>query len=617
MIHVRFDFDEIWLVDFEFQQPPGGLPKPICLVAKELRSGRLIRVWEDELLQMKVPPYSIGAKALFVGFYLIAEMGCHLTLGWAMPKNLVDLHVEFRNGTNGLTLPAGTSLLGALAYLGLPGIESAEKESMRDLAMRGGPWTMEEKKVLLDYCQSDVEANERLFLKMEDSFDYPRALLRGRYMAASAGIERVGVPIDTEALGVLKENWEAIQEKLIQRLDAEFQVFDGRTFKADRWATYCARHNIPWPIHPSGTLKLDDDTFRKMCRAHPEINPIRELRFALSQLRLSDLTVGSDGRNRTMLSPFRSKTGRNQPSNSKGIFGPSVWLRGLICPPEGFGIAYVDWSQQEFGIAAALSGDTAMMEAYTSGDPYLMLGKLARVIPPDGTKQTHAAERELFKAVTLAVQYGMGPESLAFRIGKPVIVARDLLRMHREAYKTFWAWSDTSLDRAMLSGVIRTVFGWTLHIDDKTNPRTIRNFPMQSNGAEMLRLACCFMVESGIRLCWPIHDAVLVEAPLDQLDETVERAQKLMSDASAAVLGGFRLRSDAKIVRYPDRYSDPRGEKMWATVWGLIQELRGTQPVRSCTGGCALVHGTRAAAHTCYMSFFYLLVFLLKNLWTA
>jgi DNA polymerase I len=66
---------------------------------------------------------------------------------------------------------------------------------------------------------------------------------------------------------------------------------------------------------------------------------MRELRSALSELRLNDLAVGRDGRNRTLLSAFRSGTGRNQPSNAKFIFGPSVWLRGLIQPPPGHGIA--------------------------------------------------------------------------------------------------------------------------------------------------------------------------------------------------------------------------------------------------------------------------------------
>ena len=131
---------------------------------------------------------------------------------------------------------------------------------------------------------------------------------------------------------------------------------------------------ILWPRRENGGLALDDDTFRQMAKSYPAVSPLRELRSSLSEMRLNDLAVGCDGRNRTILSAFRSRTGRNQPSNSRFIFGPSVWLRGLIKPPPGYGVAYVDWSQQEFGIAAALSKDGNMIAAYMSGDPYLAFG---------------------------------------------------------------------------------------------------------------------------------------------------------------------------------------------------------------------------------------------------
>ena len=146
---------------------------------------------------------------------------------------------------------------------------------------------------------------------------------------------------------------------------------------------------------------------------------MRELRSALSEMRLSDLAVGSDGRNRTILSAFQSRTGRCQPSNTKYIFGPSVWLRGLIQPSEGWGVAYLDWCQQEHGIAAALSGDAAMQAAYASGDPYLEFAKQAGAVPTGATKKTHNTERELFKQCVLAVGYGMESKSLAQRIGQP------------------------------------------------------------------------------------------------------------------------------------------------------------------------------------------------------
>ena len=124
------------------------------------------------------------------------------------------------------------------------------------------------------------------------------------------------------------------------------------------------RSRIPWPVLPSGSLCLDKATFREMAKAYSIISPLRELRHALSDMRQIGLTVGDDGRNRTGLWAFGSKTGRNQPSNAKFIFGPSVWLRGLIKPPPGHAIAYIDWSSQEVAIAAALSGDEAMMEDY-------------------------------------------------------------------------------------------------------------------------------------------------------------------------------------------------------------------------------------------------------------
>jgi DNA polymerase I-like protein with 3'-5' exonuclease and polymerase domains len=274
-----------------------------------------------------------------------------------------------------------------------------------------------------------------------------------------------------------------------------------------------------------------------------------------------------------MLSVFASKTGRNQPSNSRYIFGPSVWLRGLIKPPPGYGVAYIDWAQQEFGIAAYLSRDPNMIAAYESGDPYLAFAKMAGAVPPSATKQSHPAERELFKACVLAVQYGMGPDALALRIGKPPVVARDLLRAHQETFRVFWKWSDAAVDVAMVTGRLSTVFGWTIHIGTESNPRSLRNYPVQANGAEMLRLACCLATERGIEVCAPVHDAVLICAPLDRLDDDIADMRTAMAEASRAVLGGFELGTDAAAVGYPDRYADKRGTKMWQEVTSLIKQI--------------------------------------------
>jgi DNA polymerase I len=166
----------------------------------------------------------------------------------------------------------------------------------------------------------------------------------------------------------------------------------------------------------------------------------------------------------------------------------------------------------------------------------------------------------------------MGADALAQRIGQPPIRARELLLLHRQTYRVFWAWSDRVVQHAMLTGSLHTVFGWQVQVPAVSNERSLRNFPMQANGAEMLRLACCLGTDEGIAICAPVHDAVLICAPLDRLDEEVKQMQGLMAQASRIVLDGFELGTDAKIVRHPDHYMDERGVVMWERVMKLINE---------------------------------------------
>jgi hypothetical protein len=723
-------YRHVWAVDFEFTAPPGDRPTPICLVARELRTGELVRQWLADGAP-DAPPYGTGPDTLFVAYYASAELGCHLALGWPTPTRILDLFAEFRCVTCGLPVPCGNGLLGALAYHGLDGLATVEKQDMRGLAMRGGPYDASEREALLTYCQSDVDALARLLPPMLPHIDLPRALLRGRYMAAAAKIEWQGVPIDMEALERLRLGWDEIKWRLVTEVDRNCNVFvptgqrvlnpesafgaailaeaaaagvdphrlaeavdsvwaderqaagevfaarkaarratgltarridqwedSGRdsstyphldktarelarihpalgigqgytgeggyedtdyggrlwdqlrqrdetarprhhpdilrravdlvlsspagdadsctrmSFSTARFMEYLVRRDIPWPRLESGDLALDEDTFREMARAYPvEVGPIRELRHALAQLRLNELAVGTDGRNRVLLSAFGGRTSRNQPSNSRFIFGPSVWLRCLIRPGPGRAVSYVDWCQQELAVAAVLSGDAAMQDAYVSGDFYLSFAKMAGAVPADATKESHGAQREQFKAVALGVMYGLSADGLARKLNIPPCHGRELLRMHRETFRRFWQWAEQVETAAMLGGRLQTVFGWKLHTGPGTTSRSVRNFPVQANAAEMLRLACCLATECGIEVCAPVHDALLVEGASDGIEDVVARTQQAMREASELVLPGFPLRTDAKIVRHPDRYTDPRGRYMWERVEGLLAGL--------------------------------------------
>ena len=567
-------FRQVWCVDFEFQEVKSNPPIVHCLVARELFSGKLVRQWvSDRACPCPIP---LDRESLYVAYFAPAELKCHLSLGWPLPFHVLDLYVEFRCLTNGLELPAGKGLLGALSYFGLASITYTEKESMRELAIRGSPFSALEQRELIDYCQGDVDALIALLPHLAEKLHLQQALLRGRYIKAVSRMENHGVPIDTSTLHRLQSNWDSLKGALIHRVNANYGVFEGNTFKRELFAAYLRRKKLAWPTLPSGQLDLKDSTFRQMARVYPSLSPLRELRHSLGKLQLHQLTAGNDRRSRVNLSPFSSKTGRNQPSNSRYIFGSSVWLRGLIRAQPGWGVAYIDWSQQEFGIAGALSGDPAMLQAYHSGDPYLEFAKQAGLVPLGATKQTHPQQRKLCKAAVLAVQYGMGAGSLADSINEPVQMGRELLANHKRTFPVFWKWSQGVQDFALLHLKLWTVFGWNLRVGREANVRSLANFPMQANGAEILRLACIYMVEAGIRVCAPVHDAVLIEAPVEQLTEQICRAQALMAKASRDVLSGFELNTDVEMFSYPERYCDvDRGREFWMMVMEELEKCNG------------------------------------------
>lgn len=564
------DFVEVVLVDFEFTAPPGERPRPVCMVAQELVSGRRHRLFQEELLELPRPPFPIDERTLVVTFYGSAEWSCFLALGWELPAATLDLYVEFGNRTNGRRRPAGRGLLGALMYYGLESLSAAEKGEMRGVAMRGGPFTAAERDALLVYYESDVLALRRLLTAMETDLDVPRGVVRSRFMQVVAQMEFAGIPVDAARLARLKDRWDEIKSGLIRKVDASYGVFEGSTFKMDRFRDWLSVHDIAWPHADNGLPRLDYETFSDMAKIHPAVKPLGDLRHALSQLRWADIPVGSDGRSRLLLSPFASLSSRNQPSNSKFIFGMPAWTRGLVRPAPGFGLAYLDYEQQEYGIAAALSGDEKMMQAYRSGDPYLAFAKEAGAVPAHGTRESHPVERSIYKQVVLAVNYGMGPESLGLRIAKAPAYAKALLDRHRSTYRRYWQWSDSVVTSLQFMGYVETVFGWRLHLGAEVKERTVRNFPVQANGAEMLRLACILAADLGVKIVAPVHDAILIEAPLDDLDVAITVARQAMKEASEVVLDGFQIETDVKVIRAPDRFMETRGEKMWKDVSDLL-----------------------------------------------
>ena len=583
MIELR-DFREIWFHDFEYQSFPGEHVQVHCLVAYELRSGRRIRLWCD---QLETPPYQMDSDCLFVSFNAAAELSAHLSLNWPSPIRILDLAQEFKCLTNGLVLPDGRGLLGAMSFYKLDAISVTEKDEMRDLAMRGGPFTDQEKRNLLAYCEQDVIALPKLLGRMWDKINLPQALHRGRFMRALAMVEWNGTPIDHETLAALRDNWEVIKLDLITDVDRNYGVFQGTSFRLKLFARWLQLHGIRnWPITDVGRLSKSDETFKQMGQAYPQLQPLRELMYTISKMRMEKLAVGHDHYNRTPLWAFSTKTSRNAPKATEYIFGPSVWLRFLIRPEKDWIAEYRDYSAQEFAIAAVLSGDGEMIRSYKTGDPYIHFGQAIDLLPASANKQSHGTERDKLKLCLLGILYGMQSKSLATYSDQSEAAAKRILAGHKRLYKRFWEWSDRILEQALLKGKITAGYGWQFSApwkpakpDKKKRKgipiRTIKNFPVQTTAAEMLRLATCLMIERGVVGCALIHDAVLYRAPADRFERDSAIVKTAMAEASRIILNNkLELRTDGEPIHYPHRYFDKRGAGMWSTVMKVLEKVQ-------------------------------------------
>jgi len=588
-------FAEIWLFDFEFVSLPGEHLDVVCLVAHELRSGRTLRLWRDQLGDR--PPYRTDADVLFVCFVATAECSCHLALGWPMPAKVLDLSPEFRNLTNGVALPddpadkkgkGKKSLLGALRYYGIETVGATYKDAMQKRVLEGWPFTTHEREQILKYCESDVLALKRLLPKMLPSIDLPIALYRSEFSGpVSALMEHRGVPIDMEIFGPLRNRrtWTSIRDAMVPKIDAQYGVYERNaagewSFNEKRFEAYLTREGIGWFRLDSGRLDLKDKTFETLAKAYPQVESLRQVRYVQRKLRKIKLAVGRDGRNRTVLWPFVAKTSRTQPKAAQWIFSPAVWLRGLIKPEPGMAVAYIDYSSMEFMIAAALSDGHClptnnMLEMYRSGDPYSAFAKRVDAMPETAMKADPGIKkiRDRYKVALLAIQYGMSSPALSAKLGVSTFEGHEMLNQHKELFAQYWQWSDDWVQTALQTGEMQTALGWTCRTGiTEFNERSIRNFPVQAAGAEILRVACIMATRHGIRLLAPVHDAVLIEAPIDQIEADVGLMQEIMKRASRVVLGcdaegkPYEIRTDAKIIRYPDRYVDGRGDDIWKFV---------------------------------------------------
>jgi DNA polymerase I-like protein with 3'-5' exonuclease and polymerase domains len=268
------------------------------------------------------------------------------------------------------------------------------------------------------------------------------------------------------------------------------------------------------------------------------------------------------------------------PAEQSPLQGGDVWNQQTRNPPisDFMGIPDfsdfsqpVDFSQQEIAVAAWLSQDSNLINAYNSGDVYLEFAKQAGAVPMDATKKTHERERDLFKSTKLGLQYGMGAEKLRLKLTydcKRTVSLEEtqaLITAHKTVYAEYWNWVYKISKQYKSRVPLVTSDGWVLWTD---NPimTSVRNFHVQAHSASITRQAVVDACKANLKVMSSLHDALYIISQEPTKDLII--LQQILRNATEKILGEncIEIRIDDKILTDSEIWVEKKGQADWSKI---------------------------------------------------
>ena len=242
-----------------------------------------------------------------------------------------------------------------------------------------------------------------------------------------------------------------------------------------------------------------------------------------------DLTVAPTGRlssNSPNLQniPVRTELGRN--------------IRTAFVADKGKELISADYSQFELRIAAALSGDKGMIDAFNSDeDIHIQTAALVMGVAPDKVTKE---DRYASKAVNFGILYGQGPHGLSATSGMDYGTAREFISKYFEVRPKLREYLDNLKKQALEQGYVETLFGRRRPTPDAKSSnfmvreaalRAAVNHPMQGTAADLMKMAMIEVaskLDEDCKLLLQIHDSILLEAPAKKSKAVGEIAKQTM-----------------------------------------------------------------------------------------
>lgn len=417
-------------------------------------------------------------------------------------------------------------------------------------------------------------------------------LRRGKYAAVCGmmNYKSKGIPIDLDLTSHIYHNLETIKRDAMIEANTKmgFEVFQSKykkkndTMRLDMQtlADYISSKDVKLETTQKGNLKFSDEflmNHKDKLKDYIEIKSILKQLEAISFYEQHYKDPEGNAYIRVKSHPFHQKTGRSGHLPSKGhILSMPSWTRFLIVPHAGEVLVQADFKEQEVLIAASLSNDQKMLDAY--GNIYLQTAIDLGFAPVNATKESHYEIRDLFKKITLSVIYGASEYSLAPTLKKYLKLteseanekANYLMAKHLKVYSNFWKFIYNHYNMAKIREYYQCpVSNWVYFLNNYTKKSQIQNVPMATHSSEMKRNAIIKAFKRGLNIITDQHDSLLMMSSKENYSRDADVLTEVMKEASSEILNNNKMLIEMNIVHEGQRLYSEKGSHIFSKITGI------------------------------------------------
>ena len=292
---------------------------------------------------------------------------------------------------------------------------------------------------------------------------------------------------------------------------------------------------------PSGARSTDEEVLEKLAEDYPLPAKLLEHR-SLSKLKgtytdkLAQLANPRTGRVHTHYAQAVAVTGRlssNDPNlqNIPVRTAEGRRIREAFVAPEGCMIASADYSQIELRIMAHISGDAALLHAFTAGlDVHRATAAEVFGVALD---QVSSEQRRYAKVINFGLIYGMSSFGLARNLGIETKAAASYIERYFQRYPGVKNYMAETRLLAKDQGYVETVFGRRLYLPEINSPngprragaeRAAINAPMQGTAADLIKLSMNKVQQvldsqaKSTKMIMQVHDELVFEVPANEVE---------------------------------------------------------------------------------------------------